>query len=159
MRSGLLITVVTLSLASDAFAQEDLSLNITVHIQDLGDRKGTDGEWLGTKGQSKRLELINIKKLSGPDNVQILYRCHIQDFGETEWLQEGEDCGTRGHKKRLEAFAVRLTGAGAKNYRLSYQCHLQDQGDTGFFASPQYCGSTAQGRRLEALLIKIEPAE
>jgi hypothetical protein len=141
MKKFFATAILSLVLGPMAFAQSDLRLDITVHIQDYGDQRGTDGQWIGTKGQSKRLELINIKKLSGPDNVNIQYYCHIQDFGDTGWIPEGQDCGTRGRSLRLEGFAVLLTGDGAQNYKLSYQCHLQDRGDSGFFMSPEYCGT------------------
>ena len=152
------IAALSLALGQLGFAQGPLALKITAHIQNLGDLKGTDGEWIGTKGESKRLELINIKKDSGPQKVKIQYRCHIENKGDTGWMNGGSDCGTRGQGLRLEAFAVRLTGAGAKNYKLFYKCHLENIGDTKFIKSPNVCGTTGESRRLEALFIKIQPA-
>jgi hypothetical protein len=102
MRKSLFLVAVALSFGPGAVAQEKLSLDITAHFQDIGDRKGTDGQWVwggllavGQK-EGKRLELFNIRKSSGPKNVNIEYRCTPRDSGETEWVKEGADCGTRG---------------------------------------------------------------
>jgi hypothetical protein len=121
MRTILFAIAIALLIGSGAAAQEPLSLDITAHIEILGDKTGTDGQQLGTPG--KRLELINIKKHSGPATVKIQYRCGIKNSGETAWVDEGKDCGTRGQSKALQGFAIRLTGEGAANYRLRYGCN------------------------------------
>ena len=33
----------------------NIPLNITAHVQNIGDIKGYDNQWIGTKGQSLRL--------------------------------------------------------------------------------------------------------
>ncbi len=123
MRKSLFLVAVALSFGPGAVAQEKLSLDITGHFQDKADKKGLDGQWLSVGLESKRLELINIRKAAGPKNVNIEYRCTPRDSGETEWVKEGADCGTRGKSKSLLTFAVRLTGEGAKAYKLSYSCY------------------------------------
>jgi hypothetical protein len=77
MRKSLFLVAVALSFGPGAVAQEKLSLDITGHFQDIADRKGTDGQWLwgaglniAQMGEGKRLELINIRKSSGPKNVK-----------------------------------------------------------------------------------------
>ena len=155
MHRNLWIIAAALSVESGVFAQENLSLSITTHIQDLGDRKGINSQWLGTTG--KRMELINIKKVNGPKNVKIQYRCVIEGSGETAWMDEGQDCGTRGQGKALSAFAVRLAGEGALNDKLVYSCK-----GTGNFIqiSPPhaYCGiKDSSAVNLEALQINVEP--
>lgn len=161
MRKSLFLVAVALSFGPGAVAQEKLSLDITAHIQDAGDRGGMDSQWLGTTG--KRLELINIKKRSGPKNVKIQYRCVIKDSGETAWMDEGKDCGTRGQSKGLLALAVRLTGEGSQNYKLSYICTTvkSTSGTTDpIIPSPLYCGSTDKSAlNLAALFISVEPGK
>jgi hypothetical protein len=156
MRKSLLLVAVALSFGPGAVAQEKLSLDITAHIQDAGDRAGMDSQWLGTTG--KRLELINIKKRSGPKNVKIQYRCIIKDSGETAWMDEGKDCGTRGQGKALLAFAVRLAGEGSQNYKLWYQCQKAGSAVPLFTGSPAYCDKKDKGApNLEALNINVDP--
>jgi hypothetical protein len=156
MRKSLFLAAVALSFGPGAVAQEKLSLDITAHIQDAGDRGGMDSQWLGTTG--KRVELINIKKSSGPKNVKIQYRCFIKDSGETAWMDEGKDCGTRGQSKSLLAFAVRLTGEGSQNYKLWYQCRKAGSANVYFTGSPAYCDKKDKGAaNLEALSINVRP--
>jgi hypothetical protein len=74
MKKFFATAILSLALVPMTFAQ-DLRLDITVHIQDYGDRRGTDGEWIGTKGESKRMELINIKKGYPLKAGQLEYDC------------------------------------------------------------------------------------
>lgn len=139
---------------SDSYALENLSLAITAHIQDVGDRSGGNSQELGVAG--KRLELINIKKASGPKNVKIQYRCVTKDSGETAWLEDGQDCGTRGQGKALTGFAARLAGEGAQNYKLYYSC----RGANFLQTSPShaYCGYKVSNEvNLETLTINVQP--
>lgn len=118
----------------------------------MGDKSGINSQELGVA--EKRLELINIKKVSGPKNVKIQYRCVIKGSSETAWLDDGQDCGTRGQGKALTGFAARLAGEGAQNYKLVYSC----KGASNFFQispSHAYCGD--KNSNLEALKIDVEP--
>ena len=158
MRKSLFLVAVALSFGPGAVAQEKLSLDITAHFQDIGDRKGVDGQWVSADMEGKRLELFNIRKSSGPKNVNIEYRCAPRDSGQTEWVKEGADCGTRGKSKSLLTFAVRLTGEGAKAYKLSYYCYSRGKGDTGVRNSPEDCGVNDANNQLVNLLIKVAGA-
>ena len=141
--------------AASAHATSDVPLDILVHIQDLGDVRGADNNWIGNRGQERRIELINIKQLDGTESIQLRYMCHIGGVGDTEFMAEGENCGTRGQERRLEGFAIRLVGPEASNFTVTYSCHVQDIGDFGFFSDGGFCGTRGQGRRLEALIIRI----
>jgi hypothetical protein len=161
MRKSLFLVVVALLFGPGAVAQEKLTLDITGHFQDIADRKGPDGQWLWSgmgDREGKRLELINIRKSSGPKNVSIEYRCAPRDSGETEWVKEGADCGTRGKSKSLLTFAVRLTGEGAKAYKLSYNCYSRGKGDSGVRNSPEVCGVNDVNNQLVNLLITVTGA-
>jgi uncharacterized protein YjdB len=86
-------------------------LQYMCHLQDIGDTKWlSEGQWCGTKGQSRRLEGLAVR-LVGPNakGLQVAYRCHTQDnAGPSWWLADGEFCGTRGKSKRLEAFTIEI---------------------------------------------------
>lgn len=150
---NLLTLITALSLASAVHAGP-LSLNITVHVENIGDQIGTEGSWVGTKGKGLRLEAftINIADNNSHD-IRLMYACHIQNKGDTLWLKEGEQCGTKGQGLRLEAFKVKIVGSDAGKYKLKYQCHVQEIGDTPWIDSPQLCGTKGSGYRLESLII------
>lgn len=154
MRNNLWRSVIWLSFlfSSDSFAQENLTLAITAHIQDVGDRSGGVSQELGVAG--KRLELVNIRKTSGPKNVKIQYRCIINGSTETAWLDEGQDCGTRAQAKALTGFAARLVGEGAQNYKLDYTC----KGSNKFVQiTPPHAYCRENGSNLETLKINAQP--
>jgi uncharacterized protein YjdB len=140
------------------------ALDITAHVQDIGDIKGYRGWMIGTEGQSKRLELINIRRGSSsayggpggsPLNGTIQYKCHIANRGDTDWLNEGTDCGTRGEALQLEGLEVRVLG---QPTRISLRCHVQNIGNLTTVGddSSGYCGTKGQSLRLESIHLDIE---
>jgi len=65
--------------------------------------------------------------------------------------------GTRGQSRRLEGFAIELTGPVAANFDVVYMAHLQGTGDTGIFRNGQFCGTRGQSRRVEGILVRVKP--
>lgn len=49
-------------------------------------------------------------RLSGEisDKYDIYYRVHVEDFGWLDWAKNGENAGTEGLVKQVEAYEVRL---------------------------------------------------
>lgn len=130
-------------------------LEVLVHLEGVGDVKGVGNEWVGTKGQNRRLEGFALDVADKLPSVSLEYMCHIEGSGDTAFINEGNFCGTRGEKRRLEGFAARLSGDAARFYKVSYWCHLQGIGDVGPFESEQFCGTRGEKRRLESLKISI----
>ena len=82
---------------------------------------------------------------------------HLQGTGDALFVNEGEFIGTRGQSRRLEGFAIELTGPSAANYDVIYMAHLAGTGDTGFFQNGQVCGTRGQSRQVEGILVRIVP--
>jgi len=68
----------------------------------------------------------------------------------------GVFCGTRGQSRRLEGFAIRLSGPNAAKYDVLYSCHLQDMGDVGPVKNGDFCGTRGQSRRVEAIIVWVK---
>jgi uncharacterized protein YjdB len=130
-------------------------LNLIVHLEGIGDRAGVSGEWLGTKGQSRRLEGFQINFENRHPGLGMRYYAHLEGIGDTPWIPAGEFVGTRGQSRRLEGFALELTGPLASRYSVRYRAHLQGIGDTGWYRDGRFCGTRGQSRRLEALEVVI----
>ena len=130
-----------------------------VHIEDMGDQSFSGDTWAGTKGRALRLEGFSLTIDPIIDGLSLIYMCHIEDVGDTQWLKEGDFCGTRGQSKRVEGIAIELTGAEAENYDVIYQVHLQDMGDVAECSNGQFCGTRGESRRIEALRVTIVPLE
>lgn len=160
----LMIVVMLLVAVSPAtlkpLASSGVSLNGYAHIQTMGNTQGTwNGDTLsmGTTGQSKRLEAININ-LKNNTGLKggLKYRVHRQTYGWTDWVDAGTLAGTTGESKRLEAIEIKLTGDLAEKYSVQYRAHAQTYGwNMGWVSDGQTAGTTGQSKRLEALDVKL----
>ncbi len=129
--------------------------HVLVHVQNIGDMTGVDGSWVGTKGRGLRMEGMQIDSLTDVPNLSLQYMCHLQNIGDTNWYSAGQFCGTRGQSRRLEGFAVRLTGAPADDFTVSYQCHISNLGDSQVFYDGQFCGTRGQSLAVESIYVVI----
>jgi hypothetical protein len=82
---------------------------------------------------------------------------HLEGDGDVPFVKEGGFIGTRGQSRRLEGFAIELTGPNAANFNVSYMAHLGSTGDTGFVSNGAFCGTRGQHRAVEGMLVRIEP--
>jgi uncharacterized protein YjdB len=134
-------------------------LDVLVHLQDIGDQLFHADELAGTRGQSRRLEGFQLNLVPAIPGLSLQYMAHLQDVGDTPWVNEGQFVGTRGQSRRLEGFAIRLTGANSTKFDISYMAHLQDLGDSSWFQNGEFCGTRGQSRRAEGIRVKITPNE
>ena len=84
------------------------------HLQDIGNVGSKFlGEFIGTRGEARRLEGFAIEML-GPfaNEFDVYYRAHLEGTGDTGWHRNGEFCGTQGQWRRLEAMAVFIAEKG-----------------------------------------------
>lgn len=136
---------------------EKVGLKVLVHIQGVGDREFSDGEYAGTRGQARALEGYQIDFQTPVEGLQLKYMAHIAGLGDTKAFNTGEYAGTRGKARRLEGFAIQLDGPQADNYNVFYRAHVERMGDTKVHSNGQYCGSKGKGLRVEGLQVWIEP--
>ena len=132
------------------------------HVQNYGDMAAvSDGVFLGTQGQSLRMEAFYISKGAGLSGVEgdIRYRVHAQDYGTMSWVQNGTKAGTSGESKRVEAIQVVLTGRLAELFDVYYTTHVQNYGwmkwTKGSADRSGWCGSMGQSLRVEAICIRL----
>jgi len=87
---------------------EGLSLEYMAHLEVIGDKSAREGEWLGAgKGESCILEGFSVK-LTGPlaERYDVSYMAHLRGLGDTAIFKNGDFCGTRGRKLRVEGIQV-----------------------------------------------------
>ena len=85
----------------------------------------------------------------------IVYSAHLQDIGWTQTSKDGEDLGTVGQERRLEALSVSYFGPG----NLKFQGHIQNYGWTNRRFNGEIIGTSGIGLRLEAVKIWIEDSD
>lgn len=77
------------------------------HIENIGwSELYSNGKtiFLGSIGESKRLEAFSLSIKNDPGHIK--YKAHIQDIGWTDFVRDGEVCGTTGQSKRIEAVSI-----------------------------------------------------
>lgn len=121
-------------------------LRYRAHIQQIGwtDWKNA-GEVVGTEGQAKRIEAIQIDLKQG-----CKYRVHMENIGWGEWTNNREVAGTTGEGRKIEAIEIEA------NVDLVANEHVQD---IGWFPDSKgkhiLMGTQGKNLRLEAFKINI----
>ena len=130
-----------------------ISGSVSAHLENIGDRVFSINQWIGTKGESRRLEGFRIYNLGG--GISLEYMAHLEGYGDTRWTSGY--VGTRGESRRLEGFAIRMKGVNASKYSVWYEAHLQGGYTSNTFLQKDgaFCGSRGQSRRVEAIRIYI----
>ena len=93
-----------------------------------------------------------------PCEGAIEYQTHVQTYGwEKNWRKNGQNSGTQGKGKRLEALRIRLTGKMAEKYDIFYRVHSQKFGWLGWAKNGENAGTEGYSYRLESIQILILP--
>lgn len=97
--------------AIEIIPPEGVTLEVTAHIQSIGDKTYTgitnkSVKTIGTTGMGKRIEGIKIKCTKNTTGKKLKYQGHCQSYGDTKICSDGEFCGTKGESKRLEAIRI-----------------------------------------------------
>merc|ERR1711937_774980 len=123
---------------------------VTVHLQNIGDKQYSFGQWAGTKGNHRRLEGF---KIDVDGDINLEYMAHIQELGNTPWTSGY--VGTLGESLQLEGFAIRVKGEDSHKWSVHYRAHLQNIGDTRIMKDGEFCGTKGQKRRVEAIWVDL----
>lgn len=138
------------------------------HIQDYGWLGWTkNGATSGSCDMDKRIEAIEIKLVkkgeAAPgridnsyiinDEDSICYRAHIQNMGWTNYIENGSQCGTTGHSKRLEAIDIKLSSSIKGS--VQYRTHIQDYGWQDWKKDGELSGTSNYNKRIEAIQIEL----
>jgi hypothetical protein len=108
----------------------EITSELTLHIERLGDRRATARGWVGNPAQRLRVEGFAIRPLEtlAPSDVEYM------GFGprgqQTPWVTDGKLCGTRGRGLPLTGFAVRLIPSLRERFEVIYEGYFFDSGAT-----------------------------
>lgn len=144
------------SLRTSMKIQQDISLNITAHISELGDARFRDGSIIEDVHLRKAIEGIYIVPPALPAGVKLEYKGRIQSDGETAWLEAGNFMGTTGQHKALESIAFRLTGPGSDRFEVNYKIRAGDREWTTQCKNGAVCESIGQSKAITALVVSVK---
>lgn len=133
------------------------------HVQDHGWTGWVrEGGYCGTRGESKRVEAIQMMLVVEQDysepknNNGIRYRVHTQDYGWLPEVRDGQIAGTTGQGRRIEAIQFTHIPDGLE---LDVHAHIENKGDVAYdFIGGDnlpVIGTVGQGLRLEAFNIHV----
>jgi hypothetical protein len=83
----------------------------------------------------------------------VSYDAHVADKGWLNNYQLGEVAGTKGQKRRMEAFRINTNPI---NYGIRYCAHVQDLGWQPLVSTGETAGTTGKKKRLEAFQIVVD---
>lgn len=101
---------------------EGLELTVKVHIQDKGwvtyegvkagkssgEGSSPNDPIMGTVGEGKRIEAIEIIPTRNDTGKKLQYQVHLEDYGWTGWMDAGGATGTTGIKHAVQAIQMKL---------------------------------------------------
>ncbi len=82
--------------------------------------------------------------------IHVTYTSHVQKKGDLPAVSDGEDAGTTGESRRLEAMSATVDTGG-----IEYRAHVQRKGWDGWVANGKQAGTTGESRGIEAIQMRL----
>lgn len=144
------------------------------HVQNIGWMDWvSDDDYAGTKGQSLRMEAVQIE-LTGEikEQYDVYYTTYVQNIGWLGWAKNGQSSGTEAFSRQVEAIRICLVEKGSEapgenqgyfvkgvpSSALSATAHIQTYGDRTTTGSGKLIGTTGEKKRMEGLRLTIKGA-
>ncbi len=134
---------------------QDVPTEILLHIERAGDRLFPGRGWVGALGRKLRIEAFSIRPLERIAPTDIEFKGFLPRGGETQWVQGGVMCGTRGRRLPLIGFAVRMAPQLAGRFDVIYQGSFFGGGISAPYRNGQPCRAAAADDPLEAINVRI----
>jgi hypothetical protein len=133
----------------------EVPTEILLHIERAGDRLFPGRGWVGALGRKLRIEAFSIRPLEAIAPGDLEFKGFLPRGGETQWVQGGLLCGTRGRRLPLTGFAVRLASHLSSRFDVVYQGSFFSEGISAPQRNGQPCRAVAPDDPLEAINIRI----
>jgi hypothetical protein len=145
---------------SEAAADPDaIALEITLHMERLGDMMFGANAWCGRIGARMQIEAFAMRGTSLGMPLQLEYMAFGPAGRQTRWMADGQLCGTRGRGIPLTGFAVRLAPAMAQSFDVTYQGSFFASGATLPCRNGAVCLPPGPEDYLEAMHVAVTPRE
>jgi len=153
------LPIMTVALAMPgipARSQEEVGLEILLHIRGRGDVYFFEPGWAGRVGAGSWVEAFAILPRDALAASAIEYKGLSASGVETDWLPSGSRCGTSGRSTPLVGFAVRQkAGVAGARFDCEYSGYFQSGAVSGPARNGAPCLSTAANDPLEGLQLRI----
>ena len=153
------LPIMTVALAMPGIpvrSQEEVGLEILLHIRGRGDVYFFEPGWAGRVGAGSWVEAFAILPRDALAASAIEYKGLSASGVETDWLPSGSRCGTSGRSTPLLGFAVRQkAGVAGSRFDCEYSGYFQSGAVSGPARNGAPCLSTAANDPLEGLQLRI----
>jgi hypothetical protein len=134
---------------------QEVPTEILLHIERAGDRLFPGRGWVGALGRKLRIEAFSIRPLERIAPADIEFKGFLPRGGETQWVQGGVMCGTRGRRLPLIGFAVRMAPQLSGRFEVIYQGSFFGGGISSPYRNGQPCRAATADDPLEAINLRI----
>ncbi|WP_156780304.1 hypothetical protein [Collinsella intestinalis] len=92
---------------------ESGGIQVRAHVSNIGWQDWTSS-MAGTTGRNLAVEAVQIRLNGAAEaNYDVWYRVHSSEFGWLGWTKNGENAGSEGYARSVEALQVSITPKGA----------------------------------------------
>src|SRR5438105_7606600 len=134
---------------------QEIPTEVLLHIERAGDRLFPGRGWVGALGRKLRIEAFSIRPLARIAPADIEFKGFLPRGGETQWVQGGVICGTRGRRLPLIGFAVRMAPQLSGRFDVVYQGSFFGGGISSPYRNGQPCRAVTADDPLEAINLRI----
>lgn len=85
----------------------------------------------------------------------IKYSAHVRSYGWMDYVLEGEQAGTTGESRRMEAIKISLADDLMDEGGIAYRVHVRSYGWMPYVKNGEQAGTTGESRRMEAIEIML----
>ncbi|HVH82469.1 MAG TPA: hypothetical protein VM782_23945 [Stellaceae bacterium] len=136
-------------------AEHEIPLEVTVHIERVGDRTFAGTTWAGRPGEQRRVEGFSIKSLQELQPSEVEYKALHPGGIETPWVPGPQFCGTRGQSLPITGLAIRIAPHVQDQFSVVYQAAFFRSGITEPRGNGAPCLPRVPGDALEGINIRI----
>jgi len=99
------------------------------------------------------MTILVVQGLVYAQNADVLYSVHMASVGWGGYSSNGEDAGTTGQKRQIEAIKVKVDSSIGGGVR--YDVHVEGAGWLGWQSDDAIAGTTGQKKRIEAIRVQL----
>ncbi|QDH17119.1 hypothetical protein [Swingsia samuiensis] len=110
--------------SGEVVSAEDIE--ISAHIQRLGDVGGVIGKWMGEPGSQAWIEGFSIESKNSVPSEDIEYQAVLGKGWLSPWAEGGQYCGSRGMALPILGLRVRLKGEAEKTHKIRLTASFTD---------------------------------
>ena len=132
-----------------------LRAQIVAHAEFVGDVIGIDQAWVGAPDAERAIECLSITPITNIAPASIEYKTLGAAGAETQWVDQGRPCGTRGMAKALHGFAIRQKPQATTRFLCEYSGKFASGRIVGPLTDGAMCVSPLAGDRLVGVWLHI----